>query len=210
MRSIFMDLATELREQGFRRILVIHMHGAPTHNRILDDAGDFFADTYGGRMVNLWGLMPVFGSLFDSSKLSDEARSENGLELHSGLIETSILLHLRPDLVADGYLQAEPQTVAGWKDLIAAAKASPWPGYTGSPRLARPEIGRATWEAFEAMAVDIALGILKDGDQFDYPRFGDVALANPVLMSIIEAASRYEERVKARQERWIVDRTGRP
>ena len=35
-RAIFMDLATELGEQGFRRIFIMHGHGAPFHNLMLD------------------------------------------------------------------------------------------------------------------------------------------------------------------------------
>ena len=36
LRAVFMDLATELGEQGFRWIFVVHLHGAPNHNRALD------------------------------------------------------------------------------------------------------------------------------------------------------------------------------
>ena len=46
LRSVFMDLASELGEQGFRWIFVVHGHGAPNHNRMLDQAGDYFHDTY--------------------------------------------------------------------------------------------------------------------------------------------------------------------
>jgi creatinine amidohydrolase len=59
LRAMYMDLASELGEQGFRTIVVVHVHGSPMHITALDDAGDFFRDTYGGRMVNLWGLIPV-------------------------------------------------------------------------------------------------------------------------------------------------------
>src|SRR6185436_5863320 len=59
LRAMYMDLASELGEQGFRWIMVVHVHGAPMHIRPLDQAGDFFHATYGGRMVNLWGLVPV-------------------------------------------------------------------------------------------------------------------------------------------------------
>jgi len=51
LRSIFMDLATELGEQGFKYIFVIHGHGAPNHQRAIDQAADFFNDTYHGKMV---------------------------------------------------------------------------------------------------------------------------------------------------------------
>ena len=53
-----MDLATELGEQGFRWVFIIHGHGAPIHNRALDEAGDYFHDIFGGTMVHLLGLMP--------------------------------------------------------------------------------------------------------------------------------------------------------
>ena len=62
LRAVFMDLASELGDQGFRWIFVVHVHGAPRHNRVLDQAGDYFHDTYGGRMVHLWGLLPVVGA----------------------------------------------------------------------------------------------------------------------------------------------------
>jgi creatinine amidohydrolase/Fe(II)-dependent formamide hydrolase-like protein len=58
LRAIFMDLATELGEQGFRRIFIVHGHGAPYHNLMLDQAGDYFRDTYNGKMVHLRGLVP--------------------------------------------------------------------------------------------------------------------------------------------------------
>ncbi|HUS00186.1 MAG TPA: creatininase family protein, partial [Chitinophagaceae bacterium] len=64
LRSIFMDLATELGEQGFKYIFVIHGHGAPNHQRAIDQAADFFNDTYHGKMVNLFGLNPVMENWF--------------------------------------------------------------------------------------------------------------------------------------------------
>ena len=59
LRAVFMDLVSELGDQGFRWIMVVHVHGAPLHIRAIDDAGDFFHDTYGWRMINLWDLVPV-------------------------------------------------------------------------------------------------------------------------------------------------------
>ena len=56
LRAIFMDLATEFGDQGFQWLFVIHAHGSPSHNRALDEAGDYFRDTYGGHMIHLYGL----------------------------------------------------------------------------------------------------------------------------------------------------------
>jgi creatinine amidohydrolase len=57
LRAIFMDLGTELGEQGFRWIFVVHAHGGLEHNRVLNQAGDYFHDIYGGHMVNLRALL---------------------------------------------------------------------------------------------------------------------------------------------------------
>ena len=91
LRAVFMDLATEFGEQGFRWLFVIHGHGSPNHNRALDQAGDYFRDTYGGHMVNLTGLQPG-PSPVDSvlaSEVSKAALAEDGFTVHAGLVEHS-------------------------------------------------------------------------------------------------------------------------
>lgn len=50
-----MDLATELGEQGFRWIFVVHLHGGAPHNQALNQASEYFEDTQKGNMVNLTG-----------------------------------------------------------------------------------------------------------------------------------------------------------
>ena len=57
LRAIFMDLASDLGEQRFRWIFVVNSHRGPSHNRVLNQAGDYFHDIYGGHMVNLEGLI---------------------------------------------------------------------------------------------------------------------------------------------------------
>jgi creatinine amidohydrolase len=42
LRTVFMDLASQLGEQGFRWIIAIHVHGSPLHLRAIDDACDLF------------------------------------------------------------------------------------------------------------------------------------------------------------------------
>src|SRR6185295_3354542 len=82
LRAVFMDLASELGDQGFRWIAVVHVHGSPMHIRPIDDASDFFHDTYGGRMVNLWGLVPVLGGWGSAlGALTDAEKKEEGVSL---------------------------------------------------------------------------------------------------------------------------------
>jgi creatinine amidohydrolase/Fe(II)-dependent formamide hydrolase-like protein len=100
LRAIYMDLASQLGEQGFRWVFIVHNHGGPAHNRVLDEAADYFQDTYGGRMVHLLETMDVVACCEGWRRLvSAEALAENGLSVHAGLLEQSGVLFLRPDLV---------------------------------------------------------------------------------------------------------------
>lgn len=117
LRAVFMDIASELGEGGFKYIFVVHGHGAPEHNIALHQAADFFGDTYGGRMANLGDLVdptPVTGL---PALLQDSARLENGLGAHGDAYETSRMLFVRPDLVRPGYLEAVPMAGRTWSDL---------------------------------------------------------------------------------------------
>src|ERR1035441_8788804 len=60
LRAIYMDLANELGDQGFRWIFLVHSHGAPNNHKALNQASDYFHDVYGGTLVHLFGLKPGF------------------------------------------------------------------------------------------------------------------------------------------------------
>jgi creatinine amidohydrolase/Fe(II)-dependent formamide hydrolase-like protein len=46
LRAIYMDLATEIGEQGFRWIFLVHYHGAPNNHKALNQASDYFHDVW--------------------------------------------------------------------------------------------------------------------------------------------------------------------
>ena len=149
LKSMYMDIATELGEQGFKWIMVVHVHGSPLHIAALDDAGDYFRDTYGGRMVNLWGLLPVIGGWGTGmSSMTSAQRREDGVSLHGGADEHSLMLHLQPNLVAPDYPQAPTVTGATYAESVAAARQKDWPGYLGAPRIGSAALGRSIWTSF--------------------------------------------------------------
>ena len=206
-----MDLATELGEQGFRRIFVMHGHGAPFHNQMLDQAGDYFRDTYGGSMVNLHGLEPGPEQLSKlklappNLNVSELDNRENGsFDVHAGLDETSRLMFLRPDLVNPGYRTLQPFAANNPVELFQVAKAPNWSGYMGSPRLATAAYGarsqqyRATQNA--ALAIAILDGLL---DEREIPRYAKFMLTNGTVAKELEGSSRYEEEVERKQREWM-------
>lgn len=204
LRAVFMDLATELGEGGFRNIFLVHFHGAPNHNRALDEAADYFNETYGGRMVHLAGLLPVNQSFAQAASRAGRAEeAENGIGVHADLVETSINLFLRPDLVAPEYVNARPFTGKSLSDLIPVAEGPNWPGYLGSPRHARADIGAAAVDLLTSAAADVALKILDGLDYLQIPRYGDVTRDDPGNATIDRRAAGDEQDNERRQTAWL-------
>jgi creatinine amidohydrolase len=209
LRAVFMDLAAELGEQGFKWIVVVNVHGAPLHNRVLDQASDFFHDTYGGRMVHLWGLVPVLAGWGNALQgLSDAEKKEEGVSLHAGMDETSLLLYLRPDLVTPTYKQAPVVTGQSLKESFDVAKRADWPGYLGSPRLASAAFGEKIWKSFASAATDHAIKILEGADPASFPRYADYLEKNPLYQEWIKAATAHEAGLEAKQRAWINKKSG--
>ena len=199
LRSIFMDLGTDLGEQGFRWIFVVNSHLGPSHNRILNQAGDYFHDVYGGHMVNLQGL--IYQGRVGSDTRSDEEQREDAGSTHAGESETSLLLFLRPDLVSPAYKDAEPVTARDQKHRIEIAKANDWPGYWGSPRLATAAAAAARWKVGSARQVELALKIL---DGFDYSRmkrFGDETVSGE--SSDRTPFAQHNREIETKQQEWL-------
>lgn len=211
LRAVFMDLATELGEQGFRRIFVMHGHGAPFHNRMLDQAGDYFRDTYGGSMVNLHGLQPNSEQL---SKLkltqpypqtTPAEDKENGLmDVHAGLEETSRLMFLRPDLVNPVYRTLAPFTANNLTELFQTAKAPNWRGYIGSPRLATANYGAQLQQYRAAWNNALAIAILDGFDEREIPRYANIMLNDKTVVRELEGSTRYEADIERKQQEWMM------
>ena len=203
LRAMYMDLASELGDQGFKWIMVVHVHGAPLHIRALDQAGDFFHDTYGGRMVNLWGLVPVLSGWGNAmgAAMTDAEKKEDGVSLHGGMDEHSLMLHLRPDLVAPGYKQAPAVTGATMAESFNAAKPADWPGYLGSPRLAtggarQEDLGRVRGGGRRP-----PLKVLNGADPSQFQRYADLLEKNPLYQEWIKATTARDEALEAKEAR---------
>jgi creatinine amidohydrolase/Fe(II)-dependent formamide hydrolase-like protein len=204
LRAIFMDIATELGEQGFKYIFIIHGHGAPNHQRALDQASDYFNDTYSGRMVNLMGLNLTVTHWFEAPK-SNEQKAEDGFTIHAGVAETSSILHLAPHLVDSGYKQAPSFTGASMEELVQIAKRPDWKGYFGSPRLATPTFGRQAWESNSKMFTQVVLDILDNKISPDTVlRFGDSSKDSLIDVMLDSLSLREEQRRKEKQVDWLL------
>ena len=205
LRAIFMDLATEFGEQGFRWLFVIHAHGSPNHNRALDQAGDYFRDTYGGHMVNLTGLQPgpsPVGAVL-ASELSKAALAEDGFTVHASLAEHSRLMALRPDLVPAAVANAPSVTGKDLADLRRIAAGEKWTGYFGAPRYASAALGRRLLEAQNRENVALALRILDGLDERQIPRYAAAIIAMPDGAAISDANAKRDAAIEEQQRQWL-------
>lgn len=196
LRAVYMDLAGEIGEAGFRWIFVINVHGAPNHNRILDEAGAFFSETFQGRMVHITGGSSIMADETLRSSLSEQARQEDAASGHAGIEETSLILFLRPDLVDPGYRSA-PSLPAdgahGW--MPGVARKEGWPGYFGAPRFSTAEYGARLYREVSRRFVADAMSTLEGKPSPVIPR-------GP-LRGIDDAAIARDRAIEQRQRDWL-------
>ena len=204
LREAFVDLASQLGDQGFKWIMLIHVHGSPMHIGALDDASDFFHDTYGGQMVNLWGLLPVLGGWGNAmSVMTPAEKAADGLSLHAGMDEHSLMLYLRPDMVAKDYKSAPPVAGANYADAVAVAQRADWPGYLGAPHLATTAFGERIWTAFSDAALKTAVEVLDGKDPTTYPRYVTYLKTVPQYREWIDSATVRDSIGDAKLSNWL-------
>ncbi len=202
LRAIYMDLASELGEQGFRWIFLVHNHGAPNHHKALNQASDYFHDAYGGTMVHLFGLKPVFLCCGIEEKMfSAKEREEEGFTVHAGADEQSEILFLRPELVPPGYRKADSLTGKNFADLVRIAKVDGWPGYFGAPRLASAAMGAQAFTLSSQKLTGMALQILDGLEHRKIPRYADEM--DPLNVVGEKAELEYEQALEKRELDWL-------
>ena len=174
LRGVYMDLCSELGEQGFRWIFLVNDHGDPLHAHVLNQASDYFHDTYGGTMVHLRDLIPIATCCGTEEKMFTPAQlAEEGFTVHAGADEHSQIVFLHPELVDPTYKNAPSLTAKGIPDLFRIAEAKDWPGYFGAPHLANASLGAQHFADLMHVESDLVTKILDGLDYRTIPRFSD-------------------------------------
>ena len=191
----------------------MHGHGEPYHNLMLDQAGAYFSDTYGGKMIHLRGLEPTPQQLAKLKipapavlNLSELEKTEIGeIDEHAGFEETSRLMFLRPDLVSSFVKQLPPLTTNNPEEFFGLPrKTGNWRGYLSSPRLASAQAG-ALLQTYRsdrdnALALAILDGIIEERQ---IPRYGKRMIDNKQLISALAEAQQNEHDRERKQREWI-------
>jgi creatinine amidohydrolase len=134
LSAIIGDVYRSLAGSGLTSLVVLNCHGG---NYVLSNVV---------QQGNAEGMrMALFPSGADWAQARESARlaSSGHEDMHAGEIETSILLHARPDLVRDGYQGADWVADDRRHLLVTGMSEYTTSGVIGRPSLATAEKGKA-------------------------------------------------------------------
>ena len=132
LRALTRDIVTDGARKGFENFILISGHGGGIHTFALKEAGEELMRSHSSIRIAALNIYEILGK---------EARdiAETSRDSHAGEIETSLLLHLCPELVKGRSAYERPALP---KPIIVGDKVKYWPGAVdGDPSKANPEKG---------------------------------------------------------------------
>ncbi len=138
------DLGRSLAAQGFHHVVVSNFHGSPRHFLAIETACERVSQACGIQMAGLFSLMltrlEVEGSELDHvlGHLPGVEPEDFKGDTHGGLVETSQLLALHPELIDPGYKDLPRRDVGRWlEEKGEGERAKPGNGLAALPGILR-------------------------------------------------------------------------
>jgi len=170
VRDLLVDYGVALARAGFRWIVVANGHGGPGHLTALEEASAIVSRRGGVAMTSFSGhlawefLRGRYTERIEAAlgrALTDDERRAFAEDAHGGWWETSLMLFLRPDLVAASYRELPPRRYSWPARLVPNYPLRDGGlGYVGHPALADPELAKATVQVLTEEATAIVEGLL--------------------------------------------------
>ena len=140
--AVLEDLGRSLAAQGFKNVVVSNFHGSPRHFVAIETACDNISKQCGINMVGLFSLMLTRLGV-EGSELGHVLGHVPGVvpedftgDTHGGLIETSQLLALHPDLIDPDYKELPRRDVELWlREKGQEKPAKPGAGLAALPQM---------------------------------------------------------------------------
>ena len=148
------DLGRSVATTPARRLVFVNGHGG--NAALLQVANRELRRRFGLQVFTM-GALPVPAGAGSGTSMGATAPDELGLGIHGGWAETSIVMHLRPDLVRPEHLaRSVPEEIAGYRHLGFNGRPVTFgwlsddfgpSGVIGDPTGATAEAGRELFEA---------------------------------------------------------------
>jgi creatinine amidohydrolase len=146
LAQVVREAVLALYGQGLRHVLVINGHGG---NFVIDSELQELNLAYPDLIALNADWLREPGAAAPSGRVT-------GGDIHAGAGETSLLLHLHPELVRPGGIDAEPQVGREFFDYLYLPRLSP-AGVWGRPSRASAQAGRQTLERDAERIASLAL-----------------------------------------------------
>jgi len=154
VRDVLLRIGRAFARDGFRCIIAISGHLGSSHLMAMERAASKVSKRYGITMLALGATLfqqalrsqtLIDGCARLSEPLTGKALKSTLDAYHGGALETSLMLHLQPDLVLPEFRQLAP--IGPWRLVRWRGwTRDHWPGYVGDPALARADLGRLVLE----------------------------------------------------------------
>jgi len=148
LRTVISEVVSGIASWGFKHIIVLAGHMAPRHLIAAEEACEIVNRRYGEVCIS-----PVGAFVRDMLRRRNEGgfggrirdvTARIGDDVHAGWMETSMMLHLRPDLVDDSY-RDQPATHLTTPEMLSPRRLErkvAGLGHIGTPSAASAELGR--------------------------------------------------------------------
>lgn len=161
VRDVLYHTAKKLAVDGFQKIILLGGHAGPRHVVVMEEVAAHISWRY--RHTQMISASSKF--LFEAvkgvlaqktlerlkqngSQVSAELETAIQTDFHAGLVETSLMMLARPELIREQFKNLKPAIISSAFRIrrSSAKKVGEGLGYLGSPALASEEIGKAISE----------------------------------------------------------------
>lgn len=133
--TLIEDIASSLRASGVEKLVVVNGHGG---NYVLSNV----VQEANTKFPRSMALFPGRGD-WNTARSAAEMKTNSSEDMHGGELEVSILLHVAPDQVQDGYTTDDHEATDRPHLLTQGMEAYTTSGIIGRPSLATAEKGEA-------------------------------------------------------------------
>ncbi|MBW1925772.1 MAG: creatininase family protein [Deltaproteobacteria bacterium] len=154
LRKLTVELVTSFYNQGLRNFVLLSGHAGGTHMAAITDAGETILASLKESRVAVLSILDLIAGIPDGI-----VETEN--DSHAGEVETSLMLHLRPEHI-DGTSPEEYPCFP--TPILARDKKRFWPGGVwGDPSKASVEKGKTLLQK----EVEVLLGLVNRIESFE-------------------------------------------
>jgi creatinine amidohydrolase len=140
------DIIWSLYAQGMRQVVILSGHAGGTHMAVLADAGEQL-------LSELPEIKIAVLSVLDLGEDAWEGIVKTPGDSHAGEVETSVMLHILPELVKGTAPEEYPSFPAY---ILVRNKTAYWPGGVwGNPKAASRDKGRELMERSVSALIDL-------------------------------------------------------